>query len=90
MLSNCKYLHFPKSVPHIPYLLKQAPRHLFTVIFHATSATLIQGRRLFEGSAYLNVLANKFPFSLSNRPHFLCVYRRDKPRGMLGEHEKSL
>ena len=27
---------------------------------------------------------------LSNRPHFLRVYRRDNPRGMLGEHEKSL
>ena len=27
---------------------------------------------------------------LSNRPHFLLVYRRDNPRGMLGEREKSL
>ena len=27
---------------------------------------------------------------LSNKPHFLWVYRRDNPRGMLGEHEKSL
>ena len=27
---------------------------------------------------------------LSNRPHFLWVYRRDNPRGMLGEHEKKL
>ena len=27
---------------------------------------------------------------LSNRPHFLRVYRRDNPPGMLGEHEKSL
>ena len=27
---------------------------------------------------------------LSNRPHFPWVYRHDKPRGMLGEHEKSL
>ena len=27
---------------------------------------------------------------LSNRPHLLWVYRRDNPRGMLGEHEKSL
>ena len=26
---------------------------------------------------------------LSNRPHFLWVYRRDNPRGMLGELEKS-
>ena len=26
---------------------------------------------------------------LSNRPHFLWVYRRDNPRGMLGEHERS-
>ena len=27
---------------------------------------------------------------LSNRPHFLWVYRRDNPLGMLGEHSKSL
>ena len=27
---------------------------------------------------------------LSNRPHFLWVYRRDNPGGMLGEHEKNL
>ena len=24
---------------------------------------------------------------LSNRPHSLWVYRRDNPRGMLGEHD---
>jgi len=27
---------------------------------------------------------------LSNRSHFLWVYRRDNPRGMLGKHEQSL
>ena len=27
---------------------------------------------------------------LSNRTHFLWVYCRDNPRGMLGEHEKSV
>ena len=27
---------------------------------------------------------------LSNRPHFLWVYRHDNPRRLLGEHEKSL
>ena len=27
---------------------------------------------------------------LSNRPHLLWVYWRDNPRGMLGEHSKSL
>ena len=27
---------------------------------------------------------------ISNRSHFLWVHRRDKPHGMLGEHEKSL
>ena len=26
---------------------------------------------------------------ISNRPHFLWVYRRDNPRGMLGEHGKA-
>ena len=28
-------------------------------------------------------------FYKSNRPHFLWVYRRDNPLGMLGEHSKS-
>ena len=27
---------------------------------------------------------------LSNRPYLLWFYRLDNPRGMLGEHEKSL
>ena len=27
---------------------------------------------------------------LNNRSHFLWVYPRDNPLGMLGEHEKSL
>ena len=26
---------------------------------------------------------------LSNKPDLLWVYRRDNPRGMLGEHEKG-
>ena len=30
-----------------------------------------------------------YHFHLVTRPHFLWVYRRDNPRGMLGEHEKS-
>ena len=29
-------------------------------------------------------------FYKSSRPYFLWVYRRDSPRGMLGEHEKTL
>ena len=33
---------------------------------------------------------NSYVYYFSNRPHFLWVYRRDNPRGMLGEHEKSL
>ena len=37
-----------------------------------------------------NFLLSKNSQYLSNRPHFLWVYRRDNPRGMLGEHEKSL
>ena len=28
-------------------------------------------------------------FYISNRPHFIWVYRRDNPLGMLGEHEKA-
>ena len=29
-------------------------------------------------------------FYKNNRPHFLWVYRRDNPLGMLGEHSKNL
>ena len=37
---------------------------------------------------YEHCLLNEIEY-LSNRPHFLWVYRRDNPSGMLGEHEKS-
>ena len=33
-------------------------------IFRATSAALIRGRRLFEGGAYLNIVPDKFTFSI--------------------------
>ena len=29
-------------------------------------------------------------FYKSSRPHFLWIYQRDNPLGMLGEHEKNL
>ena len=35
------------------------------LIFRATSAALIQGQRLFEGSAYLNIDPDKFTFSIN-------------------------
>ena len=31
-----------------------------------------------------------FMVYLNNRPHFLWVYRRDNPSGMLGEHRENL
>ena len=31
-----------------------------------------------------------FVYYLSNKPHFLWVYRRDNPLGMFGEHERKL
>ena len=34
------------------------------LIFRATSAALIRGRRLFEGGAYLNIVPDKFTFSI--------------------------
>ena len=34
------------------------------LIFRARSAALIGGRRLFEGGAYLNIVPDKFTFSL--------------------------
>ena len=37
---------------------------------------------------YKNCLTSDHHF-LSNRPHFLWVYRHDNPHGMLGEHECS-
>ena len=36
------------------------------------------------------LIENFKSFYKSNRPHFLWVYRRDNPLGMLGEQEKSL
>ena len=38
----------------------------------------------------MNILISFSTVYLSNRPHFLWVYRHDNPRGMLGEHEKDL
>jgi len=45
------------------------------LIFHATSAALIQGQQLFEGGAYLNILPGKFTFSIFSfsTVHFLSV-----------------
>ena len=34
------------------------------LIFRATSAALIRGWRLFEGGAYLNIVPDKFTFSI--------------------------
>ena len=39
----------------IPYLLEY-------LIFRATSAALVRGRRLFEGGNYLNIVPHKFTF----------------------------
>ena len=36
------------------------------------------------------LIENLMLFYKSNIPHFLWVYRRDNPLGMLGEYEKSL
>ena len=41
-------------------------------------------------SAAKNKVGSWYIVYVSNRPHFLRVYQRDNPRGMLGEHEKSL
>ena len=43
-------------------------------IFRATSAALIQGRHLFEGGVYLNIVPDKFTFSifLFNGTLFIC------------------
>ena len=43
-----------------------------------------------KGNSVNKLIAMSYPGYLSNRPNFRWVYRRDKPRGMLGEHEKSL
>ena len=51
-------------------------------------SSLTQKRRLQH-----NIFLHKPQYGitpLSNRPHFLWVYRRDNPRGMLEEREKSL
>ena len=46
----------------LPYLLKKAPRHLFAFSRH--KAVLFRGRRLFEGGAYLNIVPDKYTFSI--------------------------
>ena len=46
------------------------------------------GESMIDGDL-MTIIERKLKY-ISNRPHFLLVYRRDKPRGMLGEHEKSL
>ena len=50
-------------------------------VMNETSATA-----LVDGNNLLGPVSGY----LSNRPHFLWVYRRDNPRRMLGEHSKSL
>ena len=54
----------------------------------------IQGTfELSASSSYrvsTTVFQNQKEGFLSNRSHFLWVYRRDNPLEILGEHEKSL
>ena len=50
-------------------------------------AFIVAERRLdYRSWSLLNY--RRWSVLLSNRPHFLWVYRHDNPRGMLGEHEK--
>ena len=62
----------------------------------STRWKLIQEQQVFylrrqkrdkTSNGYIDLLIQYY---LSNRPHFLWVYRRDNPRGMLGEHENKL
>ena len=48
----------------IRYRIYSNKRRGAYLIFRATSAALIRGRRLFEGSAYLKIVPDKFNFSI--------------------------
>ena len=52
-----------QSLGHI-YRIYSNKRRGAYLIFRATSAALIRGRRLFEGGAYLNIVPDKFTFSI--------------------------
>ena len=55
------------------------------VVIAVTNSSIILHGRIARECKYGNQTYEK----LRSRPHFRCVYRRDNPRGMLGEHEKS-
>ena len=47
------------------------------LIFRATSAAVIRGRRLFEGGVYLNILPDKFTFAIflfNGYPFYLFIF----------------
>ena len=46
------------------YRIYSNKRHGAYFIFRVPSAALVRGRRLFEGGAYLNIVPDKFTFSL--------------------------
>ena len=46
------------------YRIYSNKRHGAYLIFRATSAALIRGRRLYEGGACLKVVPDKFSFSV--------------------------
>ena len=82
----------------LAYLVIQTSPHYaipFCVLHLKRSNTQIHDHRMNfftkkRLSAFQNYLYESMPCYLSNRPHLLWVYRRDNPREMLGEHEKSL
>ena len=55
--------HFILCECHVKYRMYSNMRRCAYLIFRATSAALIWGRRLFEGGAFLNIVQDKFTFS---------------------------
>ena len=55
---------WPRTKVKSAYRVYSNKRHGAYLIFHATSAALIRGWRLFKGGAYLNIVPDKFTFSI--------------------------
>ena len=48
------------------YRIYSNKHHGAYVIFHATSAALVRGQRLFDSGAYLIIVPDKFTFSIND------------------------
>ena len=98
----CFKCNIPRSISHIPnqapfnYNIPRSTSHKqqeapfkcnisrsILAINHKKRASTV----MFLATSLSSKKTTRARSALSNRPHFLWVYRRDNPRGMLEEHE---